>query len=487
MVAVLAAGLALGAPGASATFPGANGLIAFASDRSGDYEVYTMTADGTGLQRLTNAPGSDGPGTWSPDGSKLLFSSERDGNSEIYVMNADGSGQTRLTNNAAQDNVPSFSPDGTKIAFSSNRDGNLVGEVYVMNADGSDQTRITHTTSAIGPGGEQAGVSFHPNWSADNRIAYGSTGTSNTGMLQVWLMAPDGSGQTQVTNDPSGAFLPTWSPDSTRLVFYSARDGAGEIYAINPDGSGETRLTNSPAEDALAAFSPDGTKIAFNSARDGNNELYLMNPDGSGQTRLTTDPSNEVGASWQSAPKLDPPKIGETVNVSVVSGTVLLRARGGSGFSTLAQARQIKVGSQLDTTKGVVRMASAADNKGHTQTGDFGRGVFQVAQSKSAKGLTDLKLMGGKFGSCGATGKKGSVAASKKKTIRSLFSKAKGKFRTKGRYSSATVRGTSWLVSDRCDGTLTTVKSGTVSVFDFKRKKTVKVKAGKSYLARAKR
>ena len=133
-----------------------------------------------------------------------------------------------------------------------------------------------------------------------------------------------------------------------------------------------------------------------------------------------------------------------------------------------------------------MRLASAA-GKGKTQSGDFGRGVFQVAQSKSAKakGLTEMKLKGGKFSSCGkSSAKKGSAAASKKK-IRSLFAKAKGKFRTRGRYSAASVRGTTWLVTDRCDGTLTSVTSGAVSVFDFKRKKTVRVKAGKSYLARA--
>ena len=67
----------------------------------------------------------------------------------------------------------------------------------------------------------------------------------------------------------------------------------------------------------------------------------------------------------------------------------------------------------------------------------------------------------------------------------SLWGNGKGKFRTNGKYSSATVRGTIWLTQDRCDGTLTTVKRGTVSVRDFKRRKTVSVKAGHSYLARA--
>jgi ferric-dicitrate binding protein FerR (iron transport regulator) len=66
-----------------------------------------------------------------------------------------------------------------------------------------------------------------------------------------------------------------------------------------------------------------------------------------------------------------------------------------------------------------------------------------------------------------------------------LWGNGKGKFQTSGKYSSATVRGTIWLTQDRCDGTLVTVKRGVVSVRDFKRKKTVSVKAGHSYLARA--
>jgi ferric-dicitrate binding protein FerR (iron transport regulator) len=84
------------------------------------------------------------------------------------------------------------------------------------------------------------------------------------------------------------------------------------------------------------------------------------------------------------------------------------------------------------------------------------------------------------------------VSAKKKKkgphsVLGKLWGNGKGKFRTSGKYSSATVRGTIWLVEDRCDGTLTTVKRGTVRVFDRRRKKTVTVKAPHSYLARAQR
>ena len=84
------------------------------------------------------------------------------------------------------------------------------------------------------------------------------------------------------------------------------------------------------------------------------------------------------------------------------------------------------------------------------------------------------------------------VDAKKKKkgpkaVLGSLWGNGKGKFRTSGKYSSATVRGTIWLVQDRCEGTLTKVVRGTVQVRDVRRKKTITVKAGHSYLARAQR
>jgi Tol biopolymer transport system component len=482
---VIAASLLLAAVPGQAAFPGTNGLIAFQKFTSGPNaaDIFTMASDGSGVRQLTANPADDETPRWSPDGTKIAFSGVQPGGRDIFVMNADGSGQVNLTNSARDDIYPAWSPDGTKIAFASAPGGESGGatEIYVMNADGSGQTPLTDTAAI-------SGQNFYPDWSPDGtKIAFMSARSGQRS--QIYVMNADGSGQAPVTNDPSAAINPSWSPDGTQIAFFSSRTGDTEIYAIGADGSGERQLTTSPGSDVDPAWSPDGTKIAFESGRDGNEEIYVMNADGSGQTRLTNDPSSQDRyPDWQVVPAaVPPPVLGQSVNVSVVSGTVLVKT--GSTFEVLSQTRQIKVGSQLDTKAGVVRLVSAANKSGKTQSGDFGRGVFQVAQSKSAKakGLTDLTLKGGNFDSCKASGKKAGAAAKKKKTIRSLFSKAKGKFRTKGRYSAASVRGTTWLVTDRCDGTLTSVKSGTVSVFDFKRKRTVKVKAGKSYLARASR
>ena len=162
----------------------------------------------------------------------------------------------------------------------------------------------------------------------------------------------------------------------------------------------------------------------------------------------------------------------------------------GRVFVPLEEVRQLPVGSFVDTRFGTVRLESARNRKGRKQAGRFTAGVFQVLQSRRrAKGITDLLLKGGAFRSCRARAGDGSAVAAglSRRTIRRLRSSARGRFRTGGRNSSATVRGTIWEVIDRCDGTLTKVRRGKVAVRDFRLKRTVLVGAGKSYLARARR
>jgi len=91
---------------------------------------------------------------------------------------------------------------------------------------------------------------------------------------------------------------PAWSPDGTRIAFYSERDGNAEIYVMNADGSGRTRLTTTSADEGYPSWSPDGRTITFDSDRDGNFEIYAMNADGTGVRRLTNHPARDVSASW---------------------------------------------------------------------------------------------------------------------------------------------------------------------------------------------
>ena len=108
----------------------------------GKADVCVMDIEGNQLKNLTQSPGVDEVGSWSPDGSKIVFFSNRDGNGEIYVIDSNGGNQVNLTNHPALDAAPTWSPDGTKIAFHSNREGDQ-DDIYAMNPDGANVVNLT--------------------------------------------------------------------------------------------------------------------------------------------------------------------------------------------------------------------------------------------------------------------------------------------------------------------------------------------------------
>jgi Ca2+-binding RTX toxin-like protein len=174
----------------------------------------------------------------------------------------------------------------------------------------------------------------------------------------------------------------------------------------------------------------------------------------------------------------------------------LLRSvRGANGFGPPGMRRtvpledrlRVPMASQVDARKGSVGLVSSRTRRSRP-SGVFSGGLFQVLQSRSRGSVAELRLRGGDFGACrrGRAGRS-AAAPAQRRIIRRLRARARGRYRASGRHSAATVRGTVFSVVDRCDGTLTTVRSGVVRVRDFRRRRTVTVRAGKSYLARARR
>ena len=177
---------------------------------------------------------------------------------------------------------------------------------------------------------------------------------------------------------------------------------------------------------------------------------------------------------------LPPPVAGKTVNAKVRAGKVRFRLPGQTAFVELTAPQQLPIGTTFDTTAGRVTLTSAADTKGATQHAWFYEGTFTIGQTTGSAPITTLSLAGA-LPVCA----KGARAAATTRKQRHLWGDGKGRFRTGGRFSSATVRGTRWVVIDRCDGTLTRVVRGTVTVRDSVRHKTVILHAGEQYLARA--
>ena len=132
--------------------------ITYASDRGGNFDIYTMDTAGGDIRRLTADAAVDTDPFWSPDGNKIVFTSLRDGQAEIYVMRADGSSVARLTNHAGEDTRPAWSPDGAWIAFVSTRDvaAGTGGRIWLMDANGANPRPLSSATG-----------SDNPNWSPD--------------------------------------------------------------------------------------------------------------------------------------------------------------------------------------------------------------------------------------------------------------------------------------------------------------------------------
>ena len=128
--------------------PGGSKIV-YRSDENGNWDIYTISVDGTGKTQLTTNTSSDLCAYFSPDGSKILFVSDRSGNSDIWVMDVDGSNKVQLTTNASVDTGPTWSPDGNKIVFQSDRSGNYDIWVMDISVDTSQEVQFKGTVSNI--------------------------------------------------------------------------------------------------------------------------------------------------------------------------------------------------------------------------------------------------------------------------------------------------------------------------------------------------
>ena len=184
------------------------------------------------------------------------------------------------------------------------------------------------------------------------------------------------------------------------------------------------------------------------------------------------------------------PEFAESVVVAP-EGKIKVKAPGGD-WATLPAGAELPVGAAVDARQGHVALTSEGC-RGGTQTGTFGGGIFSVRQSRAACGRVDVYLRGGNFRQCRHVAQRragGSLvaSASRARRVRALWGRDRGgRFRSHGRHSHATVRGTRWVTVDRCDSTLTRVTDGAVAVRDYARHRTVLVRAGRSYVAKSRR
>ena len=186
------------------------------------------------------------------------------------------------------------------------------------------------------------------------------------------------------------------------------------------------------------------------------------------------------------APTIAPPVLGKTAVAGAISGVVLVRVPGAARPVSLGSAQDIPIGSLVDARRGVVSLTTAVDAAGKLQRATLWQGSFAVGQSPG-HGMTTFTLP--RPSSCAASAghahSSTARAARAKAPPPALWAKDNhGQYSTRGQNSVATVRGTLWETIERCDGTVTLVKQGSVSVRDLHRHRTVLVHAGHSYLAK---
>ena len=192
-------------------------------------------------------------------------------------------------------------------------------------------------------------------------------------------------------------------------------------------------------------------------------------------------PSPLPGTELAPAPAA-PPVLGRSVTLAPAGGTVFVRVPGATNPAALGDGASVPVGSIVDTRTGTVKLRSALPGA-TTQTGTFHGGRFEVRQPAGGHGMTELVLRGA-LPTCPAGGAR-AAAVARRRPPRSLWGHdSHGHFRTRASNSVITVRGTTWFVSDRCEGTLTRVTSGSVAVRDVHTGRTVVVRAGQRHLAR---
>jgi hypothetical protein len=307
--------------------------------------------------------------------------------------------------------------------------------------------------------------------------AAGNVGPTVSREVTIDSAVPD-----PVEPSPVDATTFAFSPKEPDAAFECRLDGPGGDSGFVPCQSPKTYSGLAPGNYSFTLRTLD----AAGNHADANPRAFSVAPPQ--DPTPTPTPTPIAAVSPTPTPTVTPtppptPEIAETIVVRPLSGKILVRVPGSDQFVELDATKGFPVGTEIDARNGKIQLTSEPGQGKPVQKAIFYGGIFTIVQGND--GFVELKLSE-ELAPCSKKKKKASAAAKKPKT-RKLWGDGKGKFRTRGQYSAATIRGTRWLVEDSCEGTLTTVKNGVVSVHDFSGKKTILVRGGKSYLAKPKR
>jgi hypothetical protein len=272
--------------------------------------IFTLHADGTGLTQLTSGNTIDTDVSWSPDGRQIAFWRTGTDSGGIWVAAADGSDPRQVLKTQLSIGAIDWSPDGSRIAFVGMEVIGISGNqlefpthLYLMTSEGADLTQVTHkgqvTDFAWSPDGHR--------FVLERQFDAGNGHTGN----DLSLVGLDGSGEIALTTDGVSRD-PGWSPDGSKIVFVRSPSGDFrdmDLFAIAPDGSGLRRLTDNGTAVEDPTWSPDGTQLAFTRFPHGDGtscDLVVMSADGSSAATIADKQSLggcPLDLAWQAVPQ----------------------------------------------------------------------------------------------------------------------------------------------------------------------------------------
>lgn len=262
--------------------------IAFASNRSGNYEIWLMDWDGTNQRRITNHNSLAILPSWSPDNDRMVYTLFSNGRSEMYIINRLGGGRIHVQTGLGLNTSATFSPISNDIAFVGSVAGNP--DIYLVTDAGTNVRRLTSSYS----------IESTPEWSPNGRQISFTSGRS--GSPQIYVMDAEGTNVQRLSFDGSEwNDDATWSPDGEQIAYTSRVSGRFQIR-IASVVTKQSRVVAGEGSNEQPSWSPDGRWIAFQSNRSGKWQIYRMRVDGTDLTQLTFDGENKE-PDWSKKPE----------------------------------------------------------------------------------------------------------------------------------------------------------------------------------------
>lgn len=281
-------GFAVGAPSATVAAQ-ADGVVLFASDATGNGDIYAIPAVGGGRARITSSALREETPAWAPDGETIVFARGTLRYSNLFARRSGGVLQRLTENRYCNDRKPTFSTDGTELAYE--RGVIRFREIWKLGLRRPTQTlSIRAAPSAIAPDLNR------------NRLLFVGRVFVVDGRRQGEIYVASTAGVRRLSPTRASDFSPAWSPDGRRIAFAREVAGNRDIYVMAADGSAVQRLTEDPGTDDEPTWSPDGDRIAFASDRDGDFDLYTVELGTRHVAQLTNTPGADRQPDWRPTP-----------------------------------------------------------------------------------------------------------------------------------------------------------------------------------------